>query len=237
MRQQPNTGRANYDAYRRPEDRQYTASYQNDGYGNYGGNAPYNGGYDGSYAPYGNAPQSNAYGDQPYDDGYGEAPYTDAYDQPPYEENYDQQSAYDEPYDDRPANEDDDWEDQHSKFEPQVIATNSTVRLTCTLASMMGLFGLFLCFAEKKSNAIRHFARQSAGLMIANAVCALLLLVIGSLLGAIPLMGFLINLVCWLCYIVVLIVTVFMKVRMMLYAWRGWRFTLPVIGKRLEKMD
>ena len=32
-----------------------------------------------------------------------------------------------------------------------------------------------------------------------------------------------------------LIVAVFLRVRMMLAAWRGVRFTLPVLGRRLEK--
>ncbi len=221
-------GDPNYDAYRRPEDRQTLPSYGNDPYG---GNSS-NDGYGGSYPTYGNAPQADPYDDQPYDDVYEEQGYTGAYDEP-----YAQEPAYGEHYDELPPGWSDDWAESRSEFEPQIIATNSTVRLTCTLASMMSLFGLFLCFAEKKSNAIRHFARQSAGLLIAHAVCALILFTVGSLLGAIPLMGFLINLVCWLCYIAVLIAAVCMKVRMMLYAWRGWRFTLPVIGKRLEKMD
>ena len=42
-------------------------------------------------------------------------------------------------------------------------------------------------------------------------------------------------LVCLLAYIAVLIVAVFLRVRMMLAAWRGVRFTLPVLGRRLEK--
>ena len=40
----------------------------------------------------------------------------------------------------------------------------------------------------------------------------------------------------WLLFSgVLLIVAVFLRVRMMLAAWRGVRFTLPVLGRRLEK--
>lgn len=225
-----------YDAYRRPEDRQQPYDVQdtygyNDAYSYQNGqNVPYNDGYgEPAYGqqPYGS--QAGGYNGQSYDD--GNSGYDDPNGAPTYEE------LYGPDPDDPPPQFDETWTEELDRFEPQVIATNSTVRLTCTLASMMGLFGLFLCFAEKKSNAIRHFARQSAGLMIAHLVCGLILFLIGTLLGAIPLMGFLIHLVCWLCYIAVFITMLCMKVRMMLFAWRGWRFTLPVIGKKLEKMD
>lgn len=218
-----------YDAYRRPEDRQQPYGMQDsygyeDSYG-YPQEAPYN---DGCYGQQPYSGQAGGYDAPPYDDGQGNGY---GYGAPTYGE------VYEPDPDDMQPQYDEAWAEQPDRFEPQVIATNNTVRLTCTLASMMGLFGLFLCFAEKKSNAIRHFARQSAGLMIAHGICGLILFLIGSLLGTIPLMGFLIHLVCWLCYIAVFVTMVCMKVRMMLFAWRGWRFTLPVIGKKLEKMD
>lgn len=155
--------------------------------------------------------------------------------QPVYEEtNDDAQTAYEEPYqeptDDRYARPMED-----SGPTEEIIATNGTVRLTCTLAAMMGLFALFLCFAEKKSRAIRHFALQSVGLTAVHLAAALILLVVGTVLGVIPFLGFLMNLVCWLCYIVLVIMTVFIKVRMMFFAWRGARFILPVIGQKLER--
>lgn len=167
-------------------------------------------------------------GEAPYAEGYEEQPPYDGYD-PPYEEPYDE--SYDDGYGPDRAR-------RHSLEEepPQVIATNSTVKLTCTLAAMMSLFALFLCFAEKKSNAIRHFSRQSVGLAAVHLALAAVLLVVSTLLGVIPFLGFLVNLVCWLVYIAVLIAAVWLRVRMMLFAWRGLKFTLPVIGKRLERM-
>lgn len=124
--------------------------------------------------------------------------------------------------------------EEEGQAEEEIIATNRVVLLTCTLAAMMGLFALFLCFAEKRSRAIRHFAVQSTGLMLCNLSAALALLLLGSLLGVIPILGFLIRLICILLYVAVLIVTVFLRVRMMLCAYRGVRCTLPVIGRSLE---
>ena len=119
--------------------------------------------------------------------------------------------------------------------EPELIATNNTVKLTCTLAAMMSLFALFLCFAEKESRAIRTYSVQSVALAAAHLAAAAGLGVIGALLGGIPLLGFLIVLVCWIVYIAVLVAVCAVRVRMMLAAWRGYRFDLPLIGKAVER--
>lgn len=183
--------------------------------------AAYQAGYD--QEAYAQAPYQEGYGQLSYEEApYGEQPYEEApYEEPLYQEGYEEESR-------RGA-----FQEEEAQ---QVIATNSTVKLTCTLAAMMSLFALFLCFAEKKSNAIRHFSRQSVGLAAAHLALALALALLGTLLGVIPFLGFLVNLVCWLCYIAVAIVAVFLRVRMMLYAWRGLKFTLPVIGRRLERI-
>ena len=194
---------------------------------------PYRGAADSYQAGYGQEPYAQA----PYQAGYGQEPY----EEPPYEEApYGEQPYEEAPYEELPYQEGYEEESRRGAFQEeeaqQVIATNSTVKLTCTLAAMMSLFALFLCFAEKKSNAIRHFSRQSVGLAAAHLALALVLALLGTLLGVIPFLGFLVNLVCWLCYIAVAIVAVFLRVRMMLYAWRGLKFTLPVIGRRLERI-
>ena len=116
----------------------------------------------------------------------------------------------------------------------EIMATNRTIRLSCTLAAMIGFFGLFLCFAEHESRAIRHFAVQSAALMAVQAVCGLVLLIIGSLFSAIPLMGFVVRLLCWLAFIAAVVVALVIRVRMMLLAWNGVRFDLPGIGRMLD---
>jgi len=118
---------------------------------------------------------------------------------------------------------------------PEVIATNMAVRLTCTLCAMMGLFAAFMCYAERESRAIRHFAVQSAALTAVHAVLILLLLIVGSVMGGVPYMGFLVQLVCWLAYFAVLLTLAAVRVRMMLHAWRGIRFTLPLLWPKLER--
>lgn len=123
--------------------------------------------------------------------------------------------------------------DARAEMTREIIATNRTVLLTCTLAAMMGVFAIFLCFAEKRSRAIRHFAGQSAALTAVHLVLALVLALIGGLLGAIPLLGFLMRLVCWLLYIAAFIVLAAVRIRMMFFAYQGIRFTLPVIGEHI----
>lgn len=155
---------------------------------------------------------------EPY--AYEEPPYEDA----PYEEPYDE--PYDEP--ERPM---------RTRPQPEVIATNTAVRLTCTLCAMCGLLAVFMCWAEKESRAIRHFAVQSAAVMGLHIFCALLLFLISGLLGGIPFLGFLLTMVCWLLYIALVVVIVVVRARMMLHAWRGIRFTIPVLWRTLERFD
>ena len=45
-----------------------------------------------------------------------------------------------------------------------LLATNTGVRLACTMAAMLSPFALFLCWAEKESRVIRRFAVQSVAL-------------------------------------------------------------------------
>lgn len=120
---------------------------------------------------------------------------------------------------------------------PELIATNTAVRLTCTICAMIGLFGVFMCWAEKESRAIRHFAVQSAGMTAAHALTALILVLVGTVLGGIPYLGFMVNLMGWLMYLVVLVLMVIVRVRMMKHAWQGITFHTPVIGHYMEKFE
>ena len=131
----------------------------------------------------------------------------------------------------------DDMPVQHVLQEEQsdVIATNSTVKLTCTLAAMMGIFALFLCFAEKRSPAIRRYAVQSTALSVFHVLAGFALLGLGSVMGLVPILGFLVTLLCWLVYIALLIPLVVVRIRMMLAAYQGIRFDLPIVGNSLNR--
>ncbi len=120
---------------------------------------------------------------------------------------------------------------------PEVIATNTAVRLTCTLCAMMGLLGVFMCWAEKESRAIRHFAVQSAGITAAHGLTALLLVLVSTILSGVPYLGFMVNLMGWLLYMVAVVLMVIVRVRMMKHAWRGIAFHTPMIGRYLEKYE
>ena len=146
--------------------------------------------------------------------GYNAAGYDEAgYDDPAYGP-----EAYDEP-----------------PLAREIIATNRTVLLTCTLAAMISLFGLFLCFAEKRSRAIRHFAGQSAALMGIHALLALILFALASLLGSLPLIGIVLRGLCLVVYLAALLVIIVLRIRMMFFAYQGIRFTLPVVGERIGR--
>lgn len=117
----------------------------------------------------------------------------------------------------------------------QILATNRTICLICTLASMLSLFALFLVFAERRSRAIRHFSVQSVGLAAAHLGSGLVLLALGALLRPIPILGYVTTLTFLLIDLTILIAALVLRVKMMLYAWRGWRFELPILGRRLQR--
>lgn len=118
----------------------------------------------------------------------------------------------------------------------EIVATNRTVQLACTLAAMMPMFALFLIFAEKKSRAMRHFSLQSVGLTLCHAAIGIVLLVVNAVFGGIPFLGFLLNLVTWIVYIGAVIVMLILRIRMMFLAWQGVKFTLPLVGSMLERL-
>ena len=122
---------------------------------------------------------------------------------------------------------------EQQPLSPDVIATNTGVRLTCTMAAMIGLLGIFLCWAEKESRVIRRFAVQSAALTALHAIVGAVCLLAGLLLSGVPFLNLVVTLMCWLVYIAVLIVLVFLRIRLMEAAWHGVRYVLPAPVERL----
>ena len=120
--------------------------------------------------------------------------------------------------------------------EPEIIATNGTVKLTCLLAALCSLLALFFLFAEKRSRAVRFCSVQSLSIAAAHLLGGAVLLLLGSLLGGIPFLGFLITLVCWLAYIALIVVCMVFPVRLMNAAYQGIKFTVPVVGAKLEQL-
>ena len=152
------------------------------------------------------------------DPGYGEPVYdSQGCDEPGYDDPVYGPEGYDEP-----------------PLAREIIATNRTVLLTCSLGAMISLFGLFLCFAEKRSRAIRHFAGQSAALLGIHVLLALVLFLLGSLLGSLPLIGIVLRGLCLVVYLAALMVIIVLRIRMMFFAYQGVRFTLPVVGERIS---
>lgn len=74
------------------------------------------------------------------------------------------------------------------------------------------------------------------GLTLCHAVVGIVLLVVNAVFGGIPFLGFLLNLVIWIVYIAAVIVMLILRIRMMFLAWRGVKFTLPLVGTMLERL-
>ena len=115
--------------------------------------------------------------------------------------------------------------------EQPLLATNTGVRLTCTMAAMLSPFALFLCWAERESRVIRRFAVQSVALAALHLLGGAALGIISLLVGSVPYFGFLMTLTGWLIYIAVALVTLYLRVKLMERAWHGRKFELPMMEK------
>lgn len=116
-----------------------------------------------------------------------------------------------------------------------LLATNTGVRLTCTMAAMLSPFAIFLCWAEKESRVIRIFAVQSVALLALHLLGGALLGVTSLIVGSIPYLGFLLTLLGWLIYIAVAVVVLFLRVKLMERAWHGRKFDLPLLERIIRK--
>lgn len=116
-----------------------------------------------------------------------------------------------------------------------LLATNTGVRLACTMAAMLSPFAIFLCWAERESRVIRRFAVQSAALLALHLLGAALLGIISLIVGSIPYLGFLLTLLGWLVYIAVAVVVLFLRVKLMERAWHGRKFDLPLLERMIRK--
>jgi len=120
---------------------------------------------------------------------------------------------------------------------PEVISTSQAVNLTGTLASLSALFALFLCFADQRSRAVRRFSVQSVGLGAAHLAIGLACWILSALLGWVPVIGYLIYILMAAALIGASAVILVLRVQMMLHAYRGEAYALPVIGQALRRYE
>lgn len=116
-----------------------------------------------------------------------------------------------------------------------LLATNTGVRLACTMAAMLSPFAIFLCWAERESRVIRRFAVQSTALAGLHLLGGASLGVISLLVGSVPYLGFLMRLLGWLIYIAVALISLLLRFKLMEHAWHGRRFALPLVEKLIHK--
>lgn len=118
-----------------------------------------------------------------------------------------------------------------SEADQPLLATNTGVRLACTLAAMLSPFALFLCGAEKDKTVIRRFAVQSTALLILHLLGGAFLGVTSLIVGSVPYLGFLMTLLGWLIYIAIAVVVLILRIKLMERAWHGRRFDLPLLER------
>ena len=121
--------------------------------------------------------------------------------------------------------------------EQPLLATNTGVRLACTMAAMLSTFALFLCWAERESRVIRHFAVRSVALAAVHLLGGAMLGVISLAVGSVPYFGFLMTLMGWLIYIATAIAALYLRIRLMEHAWHGRRFTQPLLERLVSKYE
>ncbi|MDR3051574.1 MAG: hypothetical protein LBU67_07620 [Oscillospiraceae bacterium] len=182
---------------------------------------------------------------RPYDD-YEQEPYGQ---EPPYgpaDEPEEQDEGYEPyaPYDEgQPYQRYGDYGDPPPRRAPRprprppVISTNPTINLICTLCALCGPLGLFFFFADEKSRAVRRFAVQSSGLFCTGAFLSMAMLVLGLAVGWMPIVGsFLVGLL-WVLWAALAAFCLYLRVRLMLHAYRGEGYVLPIIGARCRQFE
>lgn len=120
---------------------------------------------------------------------------------------------------------------------PGVLSTSQAINLTCTIASLSALFALFLCFADQRSHAVRRFSVQSVGLGVIQLVVVLACWVLNALFGWVPILGPLLNTIMVVVFVAVMVAAIVFRVRMMLQAYRGMAYVLPIIGEKLRRFE
>ena len=116
-----------------------------------------------------------------------------------------------------------------------LLATNTGVRLACTMAAMLSPFAVFLCWAEKDSRVIRTFAVQSSALLCMHLFGVMILGLLSLIVGSIPYLGFLLNLLGWLIYVAIALFAIYLRVKLMAHAWHGRRFALPILERIIRR--
>ncbi len=225
-------GEGQQEAYADPYAGQYTEQYE----GQYKeqNEAQHEQQYGGQYEEQQYAEQYEDANQQPYADPYsgqrarsGNPASEPAYD--PHAYGQQEYEDYEEPV--RPARA------PRAKPKPTVISTNATINLTSTIGAFSGLFGLFLYFADKKSRAVRRFAVQSAGLFCITAFVTIALALLAALFGFIPLIGLVLGGLIWVAVLALLSWSLYQRVQLMLHAYRGEAYVVPVIGRHFRQFE
>jgi uncharacterized membrane protein len=96
---------------------------------------------------------------------------------------------------------------------------------------------LFLCFADQRSRTIRRYSVQSVGLGVLWIGFVMVLWVLAAVLTWIPIVGYALAFAMLVVGILGSVICLVTRVRMMLSAYRGLAYVLPVIGESLRRFE
>ncbi len=103
----------------------------------------------------------------------------------------------------------------------------------CYLAGW--ITGLIFYLTEKESDYVRFHAMQSIVFSVALIVLFIAISILGTILGAVPVIGAIVGLLLGLASFVVWIGAFVLWIILMVKAYQGERYKLPVLGDMAEK--
>jgi len=119
----------------------------------------------------------------------------------------------------------------------EVVSTSQAVNLTCTFGALSSLFALFLYFNDERSKAVRRLSVQSVALGCGYVLLGLFLLFISLTFGTIPIIGMVIDLILSVSFASASVIVIYLKIRMMQSAYKGYAYLLPLCGQWLRRFE
>lgn len=125
-----------------------------------------------------------------------------------------------------------------SSGSPPPAAPESSTGLPRNVAGALSYFlgaltGILFLVLEKKDPFVRFHAAQSIGVTVVMVVLSILLMIVGAVLGVIPIVGWLVGLMLSLGFS---ISAFLFWLFLMFQAWQGKSWEVPIVGAQVRGM-
>lgn len=116
----------------------------------------------------------------------------------------------------------------------QQTSTGLSPNAAGTLAYVLGaLTGILFLVLEKENRFVRFHAAQSIGVTVLVFIGSIVLMIVGTILGVIPIVGWLVGLMLSLVFSVSAFA---LWLFLMFQAWQGRKWEVPFVGARVREM-